>query len=174
MNAPSIFITYNPTSMSDQTLAFRLHAIGAVNGFRMLLPDRSNSNSILDTETKARINSTDFFVLFSSVKMTNLVQEEIAYAFKQWHDKSKIIVVYNNAFDGKNLINTEQCTEIVIDTRTQSLDMITKEIISTINKQQHNTIKQLQKTNQNQKELITLLGIGAGLLLLNAFTTQEK
>ena len=79
-----------------------------------------------------------------------------------------------NAFDGKNLINTEQCTEIVIDTRTQSLDMITKEIISTINKQQHNTIKQLQKTNQNQKELITLLGIGAGLLLLNAFTTQEK
>ncbi|MEY4935662.1 MAG: hypothetical protein RIS64_2021 [Bacteroidota bacterium] len=35
MNNPTIFISYNSNAANDQTLALRLHAIGAVNGFRM-------------------------------------------------------------------------------------------------------------------------------------------
>lgn len=174
MHSPTIFITYNSNSPSDQTLALRLHAIGAVNGFRMLLPDRSNSNTILDSETKTRINIADYFVLFSSVNMSKIVQDEIAYAFTQWHDKSKIIVVYDKAVGGKNLINTNQCTEILIDTRNEPLDMITTHIIKAINIQQNLTIKKLEQENKNNNELVTFLGIGAGLLLLNALTSKSR
>jgi hypothetical protein len=57
------------------------------------LPDRSNSKTILDRETMARLNMADYFILFSSVRLTKMVQQEIAYAYQQWHEKNKIIVV---------------------------------------------------------------------------------
>jgi hypothetical protein len=167
MKNQSIFITYNPKAGNDQKLALRLHAIGAVNSFRMLLPDRSDSQSVLGEETKARINIADYFVIFSSAPLTRLVQQEIAYAYQQWHDKNKIIVVYDHAASGKNLRNTEQCTEILIDTQTQSLNEITLKIINTIH--QH-TIESQRKQNDG---LVTLLGIGAGLLLLHALTAKN-
>lgn len=173
MKNPTIFITYNDRAANDQTLALRLHAIGAVSGFRMLLPDRSNSKTVLDNETMARINMADYFILFSSVYLTKIVQAEIAYAHKQWHDTSKIIVVYDKAVGGKNLINTEQFTEILIDTRSQSLDKITAKIMGAIHRDQHQTIQKLEQDNRSKDGLITFLGIGAGLLLLHALTSKE-
>ena len=61
----TIFISYNPDNGLEQTLASRLHTIGAVNGFRMYMPDRFNSNSQLDYETIRRINLSDYFIVFS-------------------------------------------------------------------------------------------------------------
>ena len=43
-----IFSTYNPNIAKEQTLAVRLHAVGATSGFRMYLPERYNSETILD------------------------------------------------------------------------------------------------------------------------------
>jgi hypothetical protein len=174
MNNQTIFITYNSNAATDQTLALRLHAIGAVNGFRMLLPDRSNSKTVLDSETMARINIADYFILFSSVNLTKIVQAEIAYAYKQWHDKSKIIVVYDKAVGGKNLINTEQCTEILIDTQSQPLNTIVAKIMGVVYNGQHQMLQKLERENREKDGLITFLGIGAGLLLLHALTAKES
>jgi hypothetical protein len=174
MNNQTIFITYNDRAAHDQTLALRLHAIGAVNGFRMLLPDRSNSKTILDNETMARINMADYFILFSSVPITKIVQAEIAYAYKQWHDKSKIIVVYDKAIGGKNLTDAEQCTEILIHTQNESLDKITARIIGAIQQGQPQLIQKPKSENRFIEGLIAFLGIGAGLLMLHSLTAKEE
>ena len=54
MRNPVIFISYNPRNHDEETLAIRLHTIGAVNGFNMLLPDRYHSTTVIDDETKRR------------------------------------------------------------------------------------------------------------------------
>ena len=112
-----------------------------------------------------RINMADYFVLFSSIQMTPIVQAEIAHAYKQWNDKSKIIVVYDKVVGGKNLVNTEQCTEILIDTNQQSLETIAHKIMGAINTKQNSDIKKIAQSNKTKDEIIAFLGIGAGLLL---------
>ena len=66
MTLPSVFISYNPNSDIEQTLAVRLHTIGAVHGFTMLLPERFGFSKLPTNETKSRILSADYFILFSS------------------------------------------------------------------------------------------------------------
>jgi hypothetical protein len=113
MKDKTIFITYNPNSEAEQTLAVRLHTIGAVNGFRMYLPDRFNSNTFLDIETKRRIEESGFFVVFSMSYLSDIVKQEIEYAYQVLQDKSKILVIYNKSL-GKNLTGdvTHQFTDI--------------------------------------------------------------
>ena len=69
----TVFITYNPSSEVEQTLAVRLHTIGAVNGFKMLLPDRMYSEDVLDDETRHRIDSADWFILFLTQQISPIV-----------------------------------------------------------------------------------------------------
>jgi hypothetical protein len=84
----TIFITYNPGNQFEQTIAARLHTIGAVSGFRTYMPDRFNSETILDEETKRRINQSDYVVMFSLSPLSTIVKEEIDTAFKHIKDKS--------------------------------------------------------------------------------------
>ena len=133
MGQPTIFITYNPSSEFEQTLAIRLHTLGAVHGFQMLLPERFGPGSKLNEETKFRIQQADYFILFSTTTLSKIVQQEIETAYSHLQDKSRILIIYDKK-RGKNLINTEHCTEIFIDSGIERIDQIVQKIIGSIKK----------------------------------------
>lgn len=185
MKDQTIFITYNPQSEAEQTLAVRLHTIGAVNGFRMYLPDRYNSTTFLDEETKRRIQESGFFVVFSLSRLSKIVKQEIEYAFQVLQDKSKILVIYNRHV-GKNLIGemTDYFTEIFFDSYQETVDTVIHKIFTTVfekkNEELQNQIttehtmrkkKELEKQQEQEKKLqngfLAFVGIGLGLLVLN-------
>lgn len=148
MELPSVFISYNPNSDIEQTLAVRLHTIGAVHGFNMLLPDRIGFSKSVSSETKNRILSADFFILFSTTSLSNTVSEEIKIASSKLHDKSKILVVYDISV-GKNLKEAGNFTEIYIN-RSSSVETILETIIS--------KVKSIQSKRNNQGGFLSVLG----------------
>lgn len=174
MKPVTIFITYNPKVESEQVLAVRLHTIGAVNGFRMFLPDRNNSDKILDAESKRRIEESDFLIFFAlSSKISSIVQQEIDHAFRHFNNKSKIIVIH----DKRLRINgqkTVHFTKVGYDPLTETPNQIIERAINTVadsNKQEE--LKELKRENRRLLEdnstknaIIALLGIGLGLAIL--------
>ncbi len=186
MKSIRIFITYNPNISAEQVLAVRLHTIGAVNGFLTQLPDRYNSETILDDETKTRIKSSNYVILFSlSSKLSNIVKEEIEYAFSILQDRSKIIVIYNQK---KNLAGkmTDHFTEILYDpTAENAHNDVIKKILDTINikqqieerkviQKQQQQIKALEATNSSNNALIAFLSIGLGLAILSNLSEKNE
>ncbi|MBI5914336.1 MAG: toll/interleukin-1 receptor domain-containing protein [Bacteroidetes bacterium] len=152
---PSIFISYNPDSDFEQVLAVRLHTLGGVNGYHIMLPDRFASGNELSSETKFRIGQADFFVLFSTGKISKAVQQEIEYAFQHYHDKSRIIVIYDKS-QGKNLSGADQCTQVFID-RKKELNESVKAILSTIT---NPSPKSVPREKENALGILLLLGLG--------------
>ncbi len=173
----TIFITYNPNSEFEQTLAIRLHTIGVSTGFRMYLPDRFNSEKVLDDETKSRISKADYVVMFSTSPLSPIVKREIEFAFSVLKEKSKIVVIYDKR-RGKNLAGDipSHFTPIYIDQSEQ--DKVLSEIIGTIqNKEisdQGEQIAKLRKEKENSQALAALFGIGLGLLILGSATTSKN
>ena len=170
MKTTTIFISYNPNSDFEQTLAVRLHTTGAVNGFRMFLPDRYNSETIIDNETKNRISQSDWLIVFSTEELSEIVKQEIQYAAQNFKDKSKIIVIYN--FEkGKNLSGNlaEQFTEIYFNPEDDFDKIISDKIFSKFHIEERNkNEKEIKKIKQQRNALLALLGIGVGLLLLGS------
>jgi hypothetical protein len=163
---PSVFVSYNPNSETEQTLALRLHTIGAVHGFNMILPDRSLDTTIVSRETQSRILTSDFFILFSTVSLSSVVQKEINIAFSKYKDKSKILVIYDKV-NGKNLDGAENCTEVYIDTREDALKIVS-EIASKL---------RTNKPNSDSSFLSALAGIlliGVGLFAMTEMITQPR
>lgn len=148
MALPSVFISYNPNSDIEQTLAVRLHTIGAVHGFNMLLPDRVGFSNTVSAETKSRILSANYFILFSTTSLSTTVLEEIKIASAKLHDKSKILVIYDISV-GKNLTGLDNYTEVYID-RTSSVETILDTIIS--------KVKSIQTKGNNQNGFLDALG----------------
>ncbi len=107
---------------------------------------------------------SDFFILFSTVTLSKVVQEEINIAFSKHHDKSKILVIYDKA-RGKNLTGAENCTEIYIDTREDVLKIVT-EIVS--------KLKQPQPDNGILSALGGILLIGVGLFALTEIFNEPR
>ena len=171
MKPTSIFVTYNPKSDLEQTLAVRLHTIGAVNGFRMFLPDRYNSETILDNETKRRIGEADYFIMFSTQKLSKIVQQEINYAAQVLRDKSRIIVIYNSRV-GKNIIGatTDNFTALQYDPASDQQDAFLHQIMDIIKAKE---IANLNDNNSQQQALIALLGIGLRIFVLDSVANVE-
>jgi len=169
----TIFITYNPNSAFEQTLAIRLHTIGASTGFRMYLPDRFNSDTILDEETKSRISRSDFVVMFSTSPLSQIVKDEIEFAYNVLKDKSKIVVIYDK-HRGKNLTGniTSHFTAIYIDKFDSEQDKVLNKIINTIHSKdisdKSKRIEKLPREKINLQALAALFGIGLGLLILGS------
>ncbi|MCB0518565.1 MAG: hypothetical protein H6577_10315 [Lewinellaceae bacterium] len=164
----TVFITYNPDSEAEQRLAVRLHSIGAVNGFRMFLPERYFSETVLDNETKRRIEDSDYYVVFSLGKLSQIVQQEIEYAFNHLRDKSRIIVIYD-AKKGENL--SGQMTNLFhpfdFDPVKDSVDDLVAQVLTHIAQQQ-------AKKQETDKAFATLLGIGLGLWALSSLSESRK
>ena len=167
-NLPSIFLSYNPNSDFEETLAIRLHTIGAVHGFQMYRPERNlNSNSI-SIETMARINQSDYYILFSTNKLSPTALAEIRYAFERFHDKKRIIIIYD-ALIGKNMTHTDFCTELSFDRRKESPEEFIQKVLSTI---KSNKPKGITK-NANQDALPGLLIAGLALLILGVVLSKK-
>jgi hypothetical protein len=167
----TIFITYNPDSAFEQTLAIRLHTIGASNGFLMYLPDRYNSSTVLDDETKSRISKADYVVMFSISPLSKIVKQEIEFAFKRLNDKSKIIVVYDKE-KGKNLKGdvVNHFSPIYMDKYNGNPDEALHDILKTIRGKEVNS--KIKNDKENSQALLALMGIGLGLLILGAATKK--
>jgi len=148
MALPSVVISYNPNSDIEQTLAVRLHTIGAVHGFNMLLPDRVGFSNAVSTETKSRILSANYFILFSTTSLSTTVLEEIKIASTKLHDQSKILVIYDIGV-GKNLRGVDNYTEVYID-RTSSMETILNTIIA--------KVKSIQTKGNNSNGFLDALG----------------
>lgn len=180
MNMKTLFLTYNPKDNDEQTLAIRLHSIGAVNGFRVYLPDRYNSTTILDSETKARIDNSDYVIMFAfSEKLSPIVQDELRYAYNKTQDKSKIIVVHGGKKGQKAL---PFATQIHYNPQEESPELVGRRIFETIFKKQQeelnaayqkaqeeklkDEINRLKAKIAEQNALSAFLGVGLGLALL--------
>lgn len=167
-NLPTVFISYNPDSEVEQTLAIRLHTIGAVHGFNMLLPDRSFNSNLVSLETRNRIMLADFFILFSTKPMSRVVAEEIGIAYSKLQDKSRILVVYDQNV-GANLSAENQHTPVFINTHEDPLKIVTA--ITT-------TLKSVQTKKQGNEGLLSSLGgillVGLGLFALNELFAEEE
>jgi hypothetical protein len=173
-----MFISYNPHSELEQTLAIRLHTIGSVSGFQMFLPDRYHGSKTIDISTQERIRQADWFVVFTRQQLSPIVLEEIRFAHQLKHDKSKIIIVYDTSV-GELVTNTEQCTKIPFDVRQTGVDSVLTTIMQTINHAQK-LEEQRMKTQIKQAEyarleaerlrdrnaLLALFGAGVSLLAL--------
>lgn len=167
MALPTVFISYNPNSDIEQTLAVRLHTIGAVHGFNMLLPDRVGFTRSVTNETKSRIQSADYFILFSTTSLSTTVLEEIKIAASKLHDKSKILVIYDVSV-GKNLKGADNFTEVYIN-RSSPVETILEKIIS--------KVKTIQSMGNNQGGFLSVLGpillTGVALFALSSIIDES-
>ena len=171
----SIFISYNPGNEFEQTLAVRLHTIGAVHNFNMQMPDRFTSSKIISQETIFRIKSSEYFILFSTSVLTPIVQQEVNIAFEHLQDKSKILIIYNKV---KNLQhNAANCTEVYIDAGKESaqeiLERIIKEIKINAVKSSHKKVA-VKDENNAMNVLGGILLVGLGLLALGTILNPQK
>ncbi|MBE2289859.1 MAG: hypothetical protein IAE95_09910 [Chitinophagaceae bacterium] len=168
---PTIFLSYNSGSDLEETLAVRLHTIGAVHGFRMLLPDRYDNSELVSAETRNRIVMSDYFILFSTSVLGAQVQEEIAIAFQHLNDKSKIIVIFDR-HKGKNIHGADNCTQIYIDSRAESTQQILERILAELKS------KEIRKPTKKQTSTEDIVGgillAGLGLLVLGALLDNGK
>ena len=149
MNTTTIFVTYNPNSILEETLAVRLHSIGVSGGLRMFLPDRYNSQTVIEEETKIRISKSQYFVMFSTTPLSNIVKQEIEYASQYIHDISRVIVIYDRE-KGKNLKGdiTNFFTPFYLDRYNNSQGELLAAIMRTIEHKE-----QVVKIQQQQKQI---------------------
>ncbi len=171
MKPTTVFVTYNPGNDFEQTLAVRLHTIGAVHGFNMLMPDRFNGSIVLNNETKFRIRSSDYFILFSTSTLTSIVQQEINTAFAHLNDKSKILIIYNKV---KNLQHSANCTEVIIDAGKDTPQQILDKIIQAIKLNQKGIKSLPAKADDTMSVLGGILLIGLGFLALDSIFSSKK
>jgi predicted RND superfamily exporter protein len=144
----------------------------------MYLPDRFNSEKFIDEETKSRIRKADYVVMFSISPLSQIVKEEIEFAYSVLKDKSKIVVIYDKQ-RGKNLTGniTSHFTPIYIDQFDSEQDKVLNKIINTIQSKeisdQTKQIAKLRKEKENSQALAALFGIGLGLLILGSASSKN-
>jgi len=162
----NIFITYNPTSLKEETLANDLYNKGRQNGFFIYLPERNSSRKI-SSKTKFNIDSSKWFVIFSTSPLSETVTEEINYALQKKTD-SEVIVIYSS-HNGKNInFPDRNPIEMFIDDyNLNSIEKFKNDLFEKIS-----TKKQAKKESVSALEVI--LGIGAAVLLIGALVGGKK
>jgi hypothetical protein len=168
VKSTTVFVSYNPKNEFEQTLAVRLHTIGSVHGFNMLMPDRFNSSNTISPETIHRIKNSDYFILFSTSKLSAVVLQEVKEAFNHLKNKSKVIIIYDS---DKNLKGTQNCTEVFINSSKESIDDTLKKVMNELKEAK----KMPAKKEENSGSILGgILLVGLGLLALNALSDSKK
>ncbi len=161
--APAIFISYNPKAPEEETLAVRLQTIGAINGFTTYLPDRYNVN-YLNEETIRRIEAADYYVIFVFKRVGKRVLDEMNVAYQKHHDKSKIILIYDEQIGHPlNTTSAQSVTSIPFNPRHESVGTVINRVVAAISRKE----QQKEKKNFNNG-LLAFLGVGLGILALGA------
>ncbi|MFD0762846.1 toll/interleukin-1 receptor domain-containing protein [Lutibacter aestuarii] len=162
----NIYITYNPDSENERNLANDLYNKGRQNGYFIYLPERNYHNRI-SPQTKSNIDSSNWFVIFSTSLLSETVTEEIDYAFKSKQD-NQIIVIYSS-HNGKNInFNGRKPIEMYIeDYDLNSIEKFKNDLFKRV------SLKSLEK-KEGLSALEVLLGIGAAILLIGALTSNKK
>jgi hypothetical protein len=188
MKPVTLFITYNPKDETGRTLAIRLHTIGAVNGFRMYLPERDENypNDPASYETLRRINLSDYMVLFSTTVLSKQVIEEIVTASEHFHDPSRIIVVYDSKV-GKNIKGgeSEYFEATYFDPETDDQGAKLHEIVNRIFRAETRRAEESlmearriadaeRRKKENSQAMNALLGVGLGLFALAALSSDNE
>lgn len=163
----SIFITYNPDSINEKNIAIDLFRKGRQNGYFIYLPERNYFNK-LTPQTKANIDSSNWFVIFSTSNLSQTVREEIEYALKSKKD-NQVIVIYSN-HNGKNIdFQGKNPIEMYIDDyNLNSLEKFKVDLFERISPK-----KKIQN-KEGLSGLEILLGVGAAILLLGALTSEKE
>jgi hypothetical protein len=163
----SIFITYNPDSINEKNIAIDLFRKGRQNGYFIYLPERNYFNK-LTPQTKANIDSSNWFVIFSTSNLSQTVREEIEYALKSKKD-NQVIVIYSN-HNGKNIdFQGKNPIEMYIDDYDlNSLEKFKVDLFERISPK-----KKIQN-KEGLSGLEILLGVGAAILLLGALTSEKE
>ena len=163
----SIFITYNPDSISEKNIAIDLFRKGRQNGYFIYLPERNYFNK-LTPQTKANIDYSNWFVIFSTSNLSQTVREEIEYALKSKKD-NQVIVIYSN-HNGKNIdFQGKNPIEMYIDDYDlNSLEKFKVDLFERI------SLKKKLQNKEGLSGLEILLGVGAAILLLGALTSEKE
>jgi len=164
-----IFVSYNPTVESEQSLALRLQTLGSLYGLNVSLPDRIGS-TVLKATTRERILGANLFIVFSTRNLSKSVRDEITYARTIG---KKIIVIYDKDV-GKNLKLTG-VVEVEYDHKEDSPEKLISRILSEIRvpKKVTRTGKPTKKVQKDESDpLGGFLLVGLGLLLLAAFMSD--
>jgi len=165
--SPTIFISYNPNSDQEEMLAVRLQTIGAVSGFQTLLPNRYSNKRFVDEETRRSIKNADYFVIFATQDLSNIVQEEIRVAFEYFKDPSRIIIIHDTHRATNFNFRDSSATVVDFNPISDTVDIVIKKVLDQISK------KEKVKVKDNDNGLLALLGIGLGLLALSAIFSES-
>jgi hypothetical protein len=164
----SVFITYNPNSDNEKNIALDLYRKGKQNGYFIYLPERNNHFSRISQQTKLNIDSSNWFVIFSTSQLSETVKDEIEYAFNSKID-SNIIVIYSKHF-GKNIdfSNRKPIEMFIDDYSLNSIEQFKRDLFEKIK-----SVRNI-KEKEGVSGLEMLLGVGAALLLLGALSSDKK
>jgi len=164
----SIYISYNPNSTKEEHIAHDLYRKGRQNGYFIYLPVRGIHKNIT-LQTKANIDNSDWFVVFSTSELTATVKEEIEYAFNK-KDDSQVIIIYSHHY-GKNIdFQGKKPIEMYVDDYDlNKLEKFKNDLFTKITPKKNS----IQK-NEGVNGLKVLLGVGAAILLLNALTSDNN
>lgn len=162
----NIFITYNPNSLKEETLANDLYNKGRQNGYFIYLPERKSSGKI-SSKTKINIDSSKWFVVFSTSHLSETVTKEINYALQKKTD-NEVIVIYSS-HNGKNITFPDRNPiEMFIDDYN----------LNSIEKFKNDLFEKVSSKAPAKKESIgaleVILGIGAAVLLIGALVGGKK
>lgn len=161
----NIYITYNPDSVTEKNLAYDLYNKGRQNGYFIYLPERDFINHI-SPKTKFNIDSSEWFVVFSTSHLSETVTQEINYAFQTKND-NQVIVIYSS-HNGRNIdFGDRKPIEMYIDDYD----------LNNIEKFKKDLFKKVSSKNQKKEKLSALeiiLGIGAAILLIGALAGDKK
>ncbi len=153
----TLFISYNPNSEIEQSIALRLQTLASLQNVSVLLPDRHGATRLKES-TKARIKEASAFVVFSTASLSKTVKEEIEYARSL---RKNVVVVY----DVKKNVSSrlEGVTEVSANFERESPDAILKKIL-----------ERVAFKSDNQNAFAALILFGLGMLLLWAMSDDKK
>ena len=143
----TIFLSYNPNSEAESTLAARLHTIGVVHGLTMFLPTDRDLAFISD-ETFERIKKSNYYIIFSNSLLTPEVKTEIEIAYRYIKDKKRILVIYDKTLC---IESNKYATEF--SNKKNSVELL-KEITEIV----------------PEKAVVAIISIGIGLMVLEKST----